>query len=89
MSMLILAAVTDLGQTALTKKDVCPADRALQVSASAANPGPRRLSELPEGRLMRAVIRSVGPCAVVEVKSKSGWVLQGAGRESTGVKGVR
>ena len=74
MSALALAAaITSIQVAAPPPPSGCKVDPPTP-ARSQSSPGPRKLGELPDGRLMRLVLRTVDGCDMMEVRE----VRQGA-----------
>src|SRR5689334_22783095 len=84
MHALILAAALAAAPAASTDKaqtDACKPPQTTRTASQGAQ-GPRKLTELPEARLTRLVIRTVGDCYVSEVRPAQGeWRYEPAGRK--------
>lgn len=80
MSALVLAAALVIAPAPVaTPPSECKAAAPI-VTADAGTQGLRRLDQLPDARLMRTVIRSVGGCDYLEVKvAGDGWALTPSG----------
>ena len=80
MPVLALAAITSLNIVVLPPPTAapCKAD-ALTPTASRVAPGPRKLGDLPDGYLMRTVLRRVDGCDVMEVRMAGVWELKRTG----------
>jgi len=86
MHALILAAALVAAPNPSTDKaaaaDACKPPQTTRTAERGAPPGPRKLTELPDARLMRTVIRTVGDCYVAEVKTATGeWRYEPDGRK--------
>ena len=86
MHALILAAALAAAPAApADKPDACKPPQATR-TASQGVQGPRKLTELPDARLTRLVIRTVGECYVSEVRTAQGeWRYEPAGRAQNGL----
>ena len=78
MSAMVLAAALVLAPPTPAQIAACTPAQTTP-TASAAPLRPRRLSELPPGYFMRAVLRRVGPCSVSDVRKDGAWVHTLAG----------
>ena len=74
MSALLLPVAAMIAATTPpTEPAACAAARPMQASNTAPSPGVRRLGDMPDGRLMRAVIVRAGPCSLRIVRTPSGF----------------
>ncbi len=85
MSALALsAAIASIQVAAPPPSSGCKADPPTP-ARSQSSPGPRKLGELPDGRLMRLVLRTVDGCDMMEVlevrqeAAGSAWTLEPTG----------
>jgi hypothetical protein len=81
MSAMVLAAALIFGQP--TPAQVAACTPAHTVPTASAGPlQPRRLADLPPAFEMRAVLRRVGDCSVMDVRRGGAWVheLDGVAR---------
>jgi hypothetical protein len=74
MSVRILAAALALSPPTPAQVAACTPARTTPAAAATAPLQPKRLSDLPPGYLMRAVLRRVGPCNVSDVRKDGAWV---------------
>ncbi len=84
MHALILAAALAAAPARHTDKtataDACKAPGATKTVLRGVQ-GPRKLAELPDARLTHTVIRSIGACDVIDVRTGPGeWRYEPAGR---------
>jgi hypothetical protein len=73
MSVLILAAALAFGQPTPVRIAAC-APAQTTPTAAAGRLKPKRLTDLPPGYFMRTVLRRVGDCSVMDVRSDGAWV---------------
>ena len=73
MSAMVLAAALALMPPAPAQAAACTPVKATP-TASAAPLMPKRLADLPPGLFIRAVLRRVGDCSVVDVRKDGAWV---------------
>ncbi len=73
MSAMVLAAALALSSPTPAQIAACTPAHTTP-TASSAPMQPRRLGDLPPGYLMRAVLRRVGDCSVVDVRRDGAWV---------------
>ena len=73
MSAMVLAAALILAPPTPAQIAACTPAQTTP-TASAAPLRPRRLGELPPGYFMRAVLRRVGACSVMDVREDGVWV---------------
>ena len=73
MSAIVLAAALVLGPPTSAQVAACTPVQP-RPAASAAPLRPKRLGDLPPGYFMRAVLRRVGDCSVVDVRKDGAWV---------------
>ena len=73
MSAMILVAALVFGPPTPTQVAACTPVRATP-TAAAAPLRPKRLGDLPPGYFMRAVLRRVGDCDVLDVRKDGAWV---------------
>ncbi len=80
MPVLALAAITSLTLAAAPPppRAPCKADP-LTPTVSRGPPEPRKLGDLPDGHLMRTVLRSIEGCDVMEVRVAGVWELKRTG----------
>ena len=88
MHALILAAAligAPASSSDKTAADACKPPHATQTAMRSVQ-GPRKLAELPDARLNRAVIRTVGDCYVSEVRTATGeWRYEPDGKAKGGL----
>jgi len=83
MSAIILAAALILSPPTPAQVAACAPAQTTPTAAQAAPLRPRRLSDLPPGYFMRAVLRRVGPCGVSDVRKDGAWVHELDGAAAT------
>jgi hypothetical protein len=83
MSGLVLAAALVLGAPTPAQVAACTPAQTTP-TASVAPLKPKRLGDLPPGYFMRAVLRRVGDCSVIDVRKDGGWVHELDGVARTG-----
>ncbi len=75
MSALVLAAALLVSPPTQAQIAACAPAR-MTPTASVAPLKPKRLGDLPPGYLMRAVLRRVGDCSVMDVRKDGAWVRE-------------
>ena len=87
MHALILAAALAAAPASSTDKTVADACKPPQPTRTAMRgvQGPQKLAELPDARLSRTVIRTVGDCYMSEVRTAAGeWRYEPDGKAKGG-----
>jgi hypothetical protein len=80
----LAAAAPSNGKTT-DSADACKPPQIARAASRDAQ-GPRKLTELPDARLTRLVIRTVGECYVSEVRTATGeWRYEPAGKAPDGL----
>ncbi|MEO6338566.1 MAG: hypothetical protein ABIO39_00890 [Caulobacteraceae bacterium] len=83
----LMAAPDSSAKLPSTTSAACKPPLSSQAVMRGAAPGPKRLTEMPDGRWTRAVLRTVGGCDVLEVRTRDGdWRYEPAGKAPGGLE---